>query len=170
MINCSEKNVCMFACFCFYHPPHRITATLFKHCLRQNGPEGWVQLTKVNCLGHNKFQLKNRDQAANSKFQPNISIPTKLKLQNLDLTSKSCLNFEILTKPCAQTLNKKLTFWASASKSATKCCQHISHHQHQQQQQPQQVLSCHLHTPKSHQSSLLNGSFWVRESVSYWQG
>ena len=33
---------------------------------------------------------------------------------------------------------------------------------------PQQVLSWHLHTPGSHQSSLLNGSESVSESVSEW--
>ena len=38
---------------------------------------------------------------------------------------------------------------------------------------PQQVLSSHLHTPGSYQSSLLNRSEWVSqwvsESVSHWQ-
>ena len=33
-----------------------------------------------------KFHLKNLDQASTSKYQPNISISTKLKLENLDKT------------------------------------------------------------------------------------
>ena len=41
------------------------------------------------------------------------------------------------------------------------CCTITSHHL-----QLQQVLSCHLHMPESHQSSLLNGSEWVSQWVS----
>ena len=83
---------------------------------------------------------------------------------------KSCLNFKfkILTKPCAQSISKSLTFFyqTSASKSATNCCQQDPH---QQQLQHQQVLSWHLQTPGLHQSSLLNVTESVSESVSYWQ-
>ena len=83
------------------------------------------------------FHLRNLDQASTSKSQPNISISTKLKIQNMTkpsfristkiqlhnfyktsaakntdqtLAKKSCLNFniKILTKPCAQSLSKSL--------------------------------------------------------------
>ena len=61
-----------------------------KHCQRHNGPEGWVLVTKVTSLDHItssqqifiRFHLHILDQAATSKPQPNISISTKLKLQN----------------------------------------------------------------------------------------
>ena len=79
-----------------------------------------------------KFHLQNLDQASTSKFQPNFKfqlnlkftilsrISTKIQLHNLYKTSaakyqpnssfKFCLNFnfKILTKPCAQSLNKSL--------------------------------------------------------------
>ena len=128
-----------------------------------------------------KHQLQNLNQTSasrlNLKFKilskPSFRISTKIQIHDLYKTSatkywpnssfRSCLNFnfKILTKPCAQSLNKSLAFWpilsfhiwnkllptwSSSSTSAT-------------------VLSWHLHTPRSHQSSLLN----VTESVSYWQ-
>ena len=39
---------------------HDILWPLFrsKHCQRDNEPEGWVQLTKVTCLGHSKVWIK----------------------------------------------------------------------------------------------------------------
>ena len=57
---------------------------LLKHCQRHNGPEGWVQPTKETCLGHITSSDTNLDQASTTKSQPNISILTKLKLQNID--------------------------------------------------------------------------------------
>ena len=65
-----------------------------KHCQRHNGPEGWVLITKVSYLGHItssqkiliRFHLHNLGQAAASKPEPNFSIWTKLKLQNLNQT------------------------------------------------------------------------------------
>ena len=122
------------------------------------------------------FRISTKHQL---QLQPYISLSLKLKLQNLDQISteiqfrnlyktsaekncsnsrfKSCLNFKILTKPCAQSISKSLTFFyqTSASKSATNCCQQDPH---QQQLQHQQVLSWHLQTPGLHQSSLLNRS------------
>ena len=83
-----------------------------------------------------KFKLKSRPNfifiiSTKHQLQPNISLSLKLKLQNLDQIStkiqfhnlyktsaekncsnsrfKSCLNFKILTKPCAQSMNKSLT-------------------------------------------------------------
>ena len=135
------------------------------------------------------FRISTKHQL---QLQPNISISTKssIKLQNLDQIStkiqfhnlyktsaekncpnssfKSCLNFKILTKPCAQSISKSLTFFyqTSASKSATNCCQQDPH---QQQLQHQQVLSWHLQTPGLHQSSLLNVTESVSQLVSYWQ-
>ena len=105
-----------------------------KHCQRQNGPEGWVQLTKVYLfMSYHKikhkywlfFFLQNIDHASISKSRPNISVSTKLRIQNIDQTKtsaakywpnssfKSCLNFnfKILTKLFAQSLNKHLDFW-----------------------------------------------------------
>ena len=81
-----------------------------------------------------KFHLQNFDQASTSRSQPNISLSIKRKLQNLDQAQlqnpdqdstsqplqkisriklaslKSCLNFniKILTKTCAQSVNKSL--------------------------------------------------------------
>ena len=96
-------------------------------------------------------------------------ILTKLPLQHLNWTStsKSWLNFnfKILTKPCAQSLNRSLALWpSSAFKSATNCCQHDPHHQHQQQKQPEQALHARVTSIKSTKRQ------WVSEWVSYWQG
>ena len=111
-----------------------------------NGPEGWVQLTKVTSLCHITSSNKNLDQISSSespssinfiitKYQqcwfsistevkleiltkPSFRISTKIQLltstkhqqQNTNQTPASnyCLNlnFKILTKPCAQSLNK----------------------------------------------------------------
>ena len=38
------------------------------HCLRQNGPESWVLLTKVKSLGHIASSYKNLDQISSSEF------------------------------------------------------------------------------------------------------
>ena len=61
----------------------------YKHWQRHNGSDGPVQLTKETCLGHitssgtNLDQISPSDQASTSKSQPNISILTKLKIQDL---------------------------------------------------------------------------------------
>ena len=76
------------------------------------------------------FRISTKHQL---QLQPYISLSLKLKLQNLDQISteiqfrnlyktsaeknclnsrfKSCLNFKILTKPCAQSMNKSLAFF-----------------------------------------------------------
>ena len=63
-----------------------------KHCQRHNGPEDWVHLSKVAYWVISQVQtqiliklhLQNLDQAFTSKSQPNITISTKLKIQNTD--------------------------------------------------------------------------------------
>ena len=64
----------------------------YKHCQRHNGPEGWVHLNEVTSLAHITSSYPNLDQISSaifdkestSKSQPNISIKTKLKIQNID--------------------------------------------------------------------------------------
>ena len=41
-------------------------------------------LVTISCTNLIKFHLQNLDQATTSNSQPNVSISTKLKLQNLD--------------------------------------------------------------------------------------
>ena len=106
-------------------------------------------------------QFQNFNKELTSKSQPNISILTKLKLKILVKPS-----FRILTKPCAQSLNKSLTFWPNLSfqnlqqtVANTILIINISNSNNQ-------VLSRQLHTPGSHQSSLLSRSELVSKSVS----
>ena len=98
---------------------------MFKQCRRHNGPKGRVHITSSNT---------KLDKISSSESQPSINfkiltktsfrISTKIQL-GFDITStkhqqkkltklhfKSCLNFnfKILTKPCAQSLNKSLAF------------------------------------------------------------
>ena len=104
-------------------------------CLIQTLPK--AQRTRVLSSYH-KFKHKSRPNFIfristkhQLQLQPYISLSLKLKLQNLDQISteiqfrnlyktsaekncsnsrfKSCLNFKILTKPCAQSMNKSLT-------------------------------------------------------------
>ena len=44
-----------------------------KHWQRHNGPEGWVQLTKVTCLGHIASSNTDLDQISYSEYQPYIN-------------------------------------------------------------------------------------------------
>ena len=65
-----------------------------KHCQRHNGPESSVHLSKVTYWVISQVQtqilvklhLQNFEQVFTSKFQPNITISTKLKTQNIDQT------------------------------------------------------------------------------------
>ena len=95
---------------------------LIKHCQRDNGPEGWVLLTKVSCSGDitrsNTNFLSNLIWGISTKHQtsasqlnlnfkilskPSFKISTKIQLHNLYKSSatkywqnssfKSCLNF-----------------------------------------------------------------------------
>ena len=65
-----------------------------KNCQRHNGPKDWVHLAKVASWSHIRSSNINHDHISssesrlsiNKKSQPNISISTKLKIQNLDQT------------------------------------------------------------------------------------
>ena len=102
----------------------------------------WGHITSSNTNVDHIF-LQNLDNAStknlkktsasplNLKFKilakPTFGISTKIQLHNFYKTSaeknwpnsifKSCLNFnfKILTKPCAQSLNKSLAFWPNLS-------------------------------------------------------
>ena len=73
----------------------------WQNCYRHNGPEGWVQLTKVSQPRFNFMTLQISFPAA--KCWPNSSskILPELQLQNLDQTlcSKSEPKFSSITKP-----------------------------------------------------------------------
>ena len=123
-----------------------------------------------------KHQLQNFNQTSasrlNLKFTISSRISTKIQLHNLYKTSatkywpnssfKSCLNFnfKILTKPCAQSLNKSLAFWPNLSFQI--CNKLLPTRSSSATVTTSTNLSWHLHTPGSHQQSLLNSS----ESVS----
>ena len=134
---------------------------------------------KETSLGHITNSSTNLDQISSLESWPSwsdhastskssIRISTKSKPYKINQASgakylpnfnfKSCLSFmhKFLTKPCAQSLKKKITLWSNFRFQI--CTKHVFQHRHLQQWQPQQVLSCHLHTPGSHQSSLLNRS------------
>ena len=87
------------------------TLTYVSTVLRHNGPEGWVLLLP----GLNFKFIYLPKQASESRRRCNHY---KAK-RNTDQTSaqKSCLNFnfKILTKPCAQSLNKGLALWQNLS-------------------------------------------------------
>ena len=94
------------------------------------------------------IQLRNPNQTS-AKYWPNISL-------------KSCLssNFKILTKALKVWTKVKLCDQASASKSATNCCQLDPHHQLQQQKQPFELVSLH--------ARVTSIKFTKREWVSEW--
>jgi len=125
----------------FWQNKRRLRAAVAKHCQRHNGPEGWVHIISSNTnLDHfilrisTKHQLQNLNQTTaspqNLNFKiltkPSFRISTKIQLHNLYKTSaakncpnssfKSCPNFnvKILTKPCAQSLNKSLAFYQTS--------------------------------------------------------
>ena len=93
-----------------------------------------------------KRQLKNLNQTSRQNLnfnlapesRPRFSLITSSKHQwqntNQTPASKYCrnVNFKILNKPCALSVNKILTLWpnleASAPKSATNCCQQDPRH------------------------------------------
>ena len=114
-----------------------------KHCQRHNGPEGWVHITSSNTNpGHISsseswpsinFKISTKHQPLHktsaSKSEPNLASEswprfnfiTSSKHQQKknwpNSSFKSCLslNFKILTKPCAQSLNKSLAFLPNLS-------------------------------------------------------
>ena len=123
--------------------------------------ESWSNIFRIST----KHQLQSFNkisafwQNVNLKILTKLSltISTKIELQNLDQT----------LKPCAQSLNKNLTLrpnftfqictklFSTGFPSSTWATLTTSTR-----------LSCYLHMPGSHQSSLLNSSQWVSELVS----
>ena len=101
-----------------------------KHCQRQNGPEGWVLLTKVtrsfiNLYQISKFKISTEhqhfDQTLTSKPWPNIHFITSPSLSSKILTKLQFQNFAYTStsNSCAQSRKKlKLYDQTSASKSA----------------------------------------------------
>ena len=115
---------------------HTFKRDIPKHCQRHNGPEGWVLITSSNTnldqISSSEsrpsiiFKISTKHQPLHktwaSKSWPNLASESRPRF-NLDSTFyktsaeknwpsssfKSCLNFKfkILTKPCAQSLNKK---------------------------------------------------------------
>ena len=55
-----------------------------KHCQGQNGPEDWVQLTKVTCLGHITCSSTDHDQISFSESRPSINLEISTKHQYLN--------------------------------------------------------------------------------------
>ena len=103
---------------------------LQKHCQRHNGPEGWVD--SISQVPHKSWQnfnfgisikhwLQNLNQnnSISTKLKlkiltkPSFIILTKIQLRNLNQTSAA--NLRILTKPCAQSLNKSLALCPNLS-------------------------------------------------------
>ena len=56
-----------------------LSKTLQKH----NGLEGWVQLTKITCLGHITSSSTNLDQISPSEYRPIINFKISSKHQHL---------------------------------------------------------------------------------------
>ena len=87
-----------FASWCPKIPKyHEISTNVWNIARGTTDPtraEGWVHLAKVTSWGHNTSSNTNLDHISsseswisiNKKSQPNISISTKLKIQNLDQT------------------------------------------------------------------------------------
>ena len=108
--------------------------------------------------------------------KPSFRISTKIKLHNLNQASaantvqtsasQSRLNFifKILTKPCAQILNKKSNIWPNFSFHT--CTKLSSTSFSAPSWATSTSLSWYLNTPGSHQWSLLNSSQWVSQLVS----
>ena len=99
-----------------------------KHCQRHNEREGKVLLPKQLLITkHQYFDYKFKNQtskswlnlASVSRQRLNIITSTKHRQQNTDQTSvaksRRSFNFKILTKLCAQSLNKNLTLWPNFS-------------------------------------------------------
>ena len=63
--------------------------TMTKHCQRHDGPKGWVQLTKVTCLGQITSSSTNLNQLSSSESRPSINFKISTKHHCFDLTSTS---------------------------------------------------------------------------------
>ena len=116
--------------------------------------------TKHQLQSLNKISAFRQNVNLKILTKPSFTSSTKIELQNLDQT----------LKPCPQSLNKNLTLrpnfdfqictklFSTGFSSSTWATLTTSTR-----------LSCYLHMPGSHQSTLLNSSQLVSESVSYWQ-
>ena len=69
-----------------------------KHCQRNNGPEGWVLLTKVTSLGHITSSYTNLDQTS-SESRPSTNFKISTKHQHLNKTYKSWPNLASESRP-----------------------------------------------------------------------
>ena len=110
-----------------------------------------------------KHQFQNLAWTSTSKSWPNL----ETLLQNIALWQN--FSFKILTKPWNLVIkvNKNLTIWPNftfqictkllSTRFSSSTCATVTR---------STSLSCHPHMPGSHQSSLLNRSEWVSESVS----
>ena len=83
----------------------------FKHCQRHNGPEGWVLLTKVTYFSHIKRSNTKYWPSTNFKISTlaNISISTKLKIQDIDQTWPQNLDQDSTSLPLQNISSKILT-------------------------------------------------------------
>ena len=112
-------------------------------------------LTKPSFRILAKIQLRNLTQPSAAKYWLNFrfKISPELQLQNLDQSAQSP-NKSFMTKPQLPNLQQTVANSILIINFSNR----------------NNLLSWHLHTPGSHQSSLLNGSESVSQWVSYWQG
>ena len=132
-----------------------------------------------------KHQLQNFNQTSasrlNLKFKILSRISTKIQLHNLYKTSatkyrpnssfKICLNFnfKILTKPCAQSLNKSLALWTILS---SQICNKLLPIQSSSSTLATVTISTSFELVSSHArvtSIKFTKRQWVSEWVSHWQ-
>ena len=158
----------------FWHIKHGLLVETLPKAQRTRG-------LSSSCLSQIARNLnKTSASPLNLKFkiltQPSFRISTKIQLHNLNKTSatkcwtsssfKILLNFNfiILTNPCAQSLKKSLVLGPNVSSQI--CNETVANmiltinisNSNNLNKLINQVLSWHLHTPGSHQSSLLNRS------------
>ena len=125
-----------------------------KHCQRHNGPEDWVHLTKVSSWVHFTNSNTNLDQISSSESRPSI---------NFKISTK------ILTKPCAQRLNKSLALWTILS---SQICNKLLPIQSSSSTLATVTISTSFELVSSHArvtSIKFTKQEWVSESVSHWQ-
>ena len=152
---------------------------LTKPCFRILTKIKLHNLCKASAEKSEQIAASNLALTSTSKSWPNLASESRPRF-NLDSTFyktsaeknwpsssfKSCLNFnfKILTKPCAQSLNKRLAFWPNLSFQI--CNKLLPTRSSSATVTTSTSWSWHLHMPGSHQWSLLNRSQWVSEWVS----
>ena len=66
-----------------------------------HGPEGWVQLTKVACLGQRSYHKFKYKSWSSSESRPSINFKisnsTKIEIQNIDPASETQQRFNFIT-------------------------------------------------------------------------